>query len=55
MSDLIYQIYEFSSKFGDDYQAIAKHFETRFQWIWEHDLSQDVEAAKAMLLVDGVL
>jgi salicylate hydroxylase len=34
---------------GDDPEAIKKDLDGRFGWIWEHDLTKDLQEAKAMM------
>jgi salicylate hydroxylase len=41
--------------YREDLERVGKDLHTRFHWIWKHDLSVDVEAAKAKLRDEGVL
>ena len=40
---------------GGVHDALENHLKTRYNWIWEHDLTKDVEFAKANLRSEGVL
>jgi salicylate hydroxylase len=43
------------SEYGDDLDKIGKDLHTRFHWIWNHDLREDVKTAKAKLRDEGIL
>ena len=44
------ELYEFEYEgIGDDLEAVKKNLETRNDWIWEHDLEEDLNVAKELL------
>jgi hypothetical protein len=48
------QMYEFASPLGDDWEQLAKDMPHRYDWLWTHDLSQDVMKAKEQLRAQGL-
>jgi hypothetical protein len=49
------QIYELVSPLKDDFDQLAKALPSRYDWIWLHDLTEDVKAAKENLVTKGLL
>jgi salicylate hydroxylase len=43
------EILQLKGPHGDNLDRIGEELHSRFHWIWEHDLDQDVETAKAKL------
>jgi hypothetical protein len=39
----------------DDLNALAEHLPSRWDWIWDHDLDKDVDAAKEQLRAEGII
>jgi salicylate hydroxylase len=37
---------------GDDLEAFKKDAVTRMDWIWDHEIAQDLERAKEMMMRD---
>jgi hypothetical protein len=40
---------------GDDWEQLAKHVPLRHEWLWLHNLSEDVVKAKEQLKAEGLL
>jgi salicylate hydroxylase len=49
------QCYEIASPVGDDLERLGAELRMRYDWIWTHDFTQDVESAKAPLRSEGSL
>jgi hypothetical protein len=49
------QIYDFASPMGDDWEQLTKSVPHRYDWLWTHDLTQDVAKAKEQLKSEGLL
>jgi salicylate hydroxylase len=49
------QVFEFASPLGGDWEKIAGDMPHRFDWIWTHDLTEDVGKAKEQLKAQGLL
>jgi salicylate hydroxylase len=49
------QIYELASPLGSDFRALAEAVPGRYDWIWMHDISLDVEKAKGLLQSKGLV
>ncbi|MFV5345912.1 salicylate 1-monooxygenase [Acinetobacter soli] len=43
------QIYELNSALYPSFEAVGAHLQNRFDWLWQHDLAQDMLAARAAL------
>jgi hypothetical protein len=50
-----YQIHELASPMADNWAQLREAWEHRLDWLWAHDLSQDVSEAKALLKTQGML
>ena len=44
-----------TDKWADDSEAIAKEMLTRTDWIWDHDIRDDLELAVGLLQQTGVI
>jgi hypothetical protein len=49
------QIYEFHGPLGDDWARLAEELPSRYDWIWTHDILEDVARAKEQLKSQGLL
>jgi salicylate hydroxylase len=46
-------LYEFESPHGDNLEAIVKEMDVRMDWIWDHDIVADLEAARQIFRADA--
>ena len=43
------EIYELYSPLYPDFEQVGQHLAHRFDWLWQHDLQQDLQLAKDLL------
>jgi hypothetical protein len=49
------EVYEFAGPMGNDYVKIDEHLQTRYDWLWMHNLDTDVEEAFRVLSSKGIV
>ncbi|KDQ58533.1 hypothetical protein JAAARDRAFT_193092 [Jaapia argillacea MUCL 33604] len=47
-------VYEFATPMKDNNHALAENLKVRYDWIWEHDLEEDIDDAKRKLKDMGI-
>jgi hypothetical protein len=51
----IEKVWDCASPMGDNIEELKKHLPTRFDWIWYHNLDDDVNEAKRQLQAEGLI
>ncbi|KII87134.1 hypothetical protein PLICRDRAFT_176923 [Plicaturopsis crispa FD-325 SS-3] len=49
------EVYEFVGPDGENLSALGAHLKERYEWIWEHNVQEDIDSAFASLRAEGLV